>query len=203
LANYNLKLLEKKFGIMGNQLYHHAWGIDLSDIGAPIMEGQISFSKSQILLRDYKEEYEIKQVMLEICEEVARRARTHRKAGRTISLGIGYSKDEFGGGFLRSRSVEAPTNITMDIYDICLKLFQENYEGKTVRKISLSLSNIEDDNCMQLTLFEPNQWKKRELGYVVDRIRGRFGSKSLLRAVSHTEAGTALYRSKLVGGHKA
>jgi len=41
LANYNLKLLEKKFGIMGNQLYHHAWGIDLSDIGAPIMEGQI------------------------------------------------------------------------------------------------------------------------------------------------------------------
>ena len=203
LANYNLKLLEKKFGIMGNQLYHHAWGIDLSEIGAPMMEGQISFSKSQILLRDYKEEQEIKQVILEMCEEVARRARTHRKAGRTVSLGIGYSKDEWGGGFLRSRTVEAPTNITMDLYQICMQLFQENYEGKTVRKITLALSNIEDDNCMQLTLFEPNQWKKRELGYAVDRIRGRFGSKALLRAVSYTEAGTAVYRSKLVGGHKA
>ena len=33
LANYPLELLEKKFGIMGNQLYHHAWGIDLSEIG--------------------------------------------------------------------------------------------------------------------------------------------------------------------------
>lgn len=203
LANYNLKLLEKKFGIMGNQLYHHAWGIDLSEIGAPMMEGQISFSKSQILLRDYKEEEEVKQVILEMCEEVARRARAHRKAGRTVSLGIGYSKDEWGGGFLRSRSVEAPTNITMDLYQICMQLFKENYEGKTVRKITLALSNIEDDNCMQLTLFEPNQWKKRELAYTVDRIRGRFGSKSLLRAVSYTEAGTAVYRSKLVGGHKA
>lgn len=203
LANYSLAQLERKFGIMGNQLYHHAWGIDLSEIGAPIMEGQISFGKSQILLRDYKEEQEIKQVMLEMCEEVARRARTHRKAGRTISLGVGYSKDEFGGGFLRSRSIKTPTNITMELYEICLALFQENYDGKTVRNLSISLSNISDDHCMQLNLFEPNKWKKRELGYVVDRIRGRFGSKSLLRAISYTKAGTAVHRSKLVGGHKA
>jgi DNA polymerase V len=69
LARYDLQKLEKKFGIMGNQLYHHAWGIDLSEIGAPIMAGQISFGKSQILLRDYKEEEEIKHVILEICEE--------------------------------------------------------------------------------------------------------------------------------------
>lgn len=99
LARYDLAKLEKKFGIMGNQLYHHAWGIDLSEIGAPIMAGQISFGKSQILLRDYKEEKEIKHVVLEMCEEVARRARSHRKAGRTISFGLGYSQDEFGGGF--------------------------------------------------------------------------------------------------------
>ena len=203
LANHNLKLLEKKFGVMGNQLYYHAWGVDLSEVGAPMMQGQISFSKGQILLRDYKEEHEIKQVILEICEEVARRARAHRKAGRTVSLGIGYSKDEWGGGFLRSRSIESPTNITMDIYELCLQLFHENYEGKTVRQITVALSNIEEDDCMQLTLFEPDRWKKRELGYTVDRIRGRFGSKSLLRAVSYTEAGTAVYRSKLVGGHKA
>jgi len=203
LANYRLDLLEQKFGIMGNQLYHHARGIDLSDIGAPIMDGQISFGKSQMLLRDYKEEIEIKQVMLEICEEVARRARLHHKVARTISLSVGYSKDELGGGFSRSRSLETPTNITMELYEICLQLFKENYEGKTVRKIAVSLSNVTEDDGMQLTLFEPNKWKQKELGYVVDRIRGRFGSKSLLRAVSYTEAGTAVYRSKLVGGHKA
>lgn len=102
--------------------YYHAHGIDLSEIGAPLMQGQISFGKSQILLRDYTRREEIKAVLLEICEEVARRARTHNKAGRTISLGIGYSKDELGGGFHRSKTIDLPTNITMDIYKCCCSL---------------------------------------------------------------------------------
>ncbi|WP_338470170.1 UV damage repair protein UvrX [Niallia sp. XMNu-256] len=202
LAQYDLKKLEKKIGVMGNQLYHHAWGIDLSEIGAPIMEGQISFGKGQVLLRDYKEEEEIKRVILEMCEEVAKRARNHRKAGRTISFGLSYSQDELGGGFYRSRTIENPTNTTMDIYRVCLELFHEHYEGKTVRKISMSLSNIVDDTDFQLDLFDLNGWKRHALGYTVDHIRQRFGSDALLRAVSYTKAGTARQRSKLVGGHK-
>jgi DNA polymerase V len=202
LAHYDLKKLENKFGIMGNQLYHHAWGIDLSEIGAPIMEGQISFGKGQVLMRDYKEEEEIKHVVLEMCEEVARRARFHRKAGRTIHFGLSYSQDELGGGFYRSRTMEHPTNRTMDIYRVCLELFYEFYEGKTVRKITISLSNVVDDLDFQLDLFDLDGWKKRELGYTVDKIRRRFGSDALLRAVSYTPAGTARQRAKLVGGHK-
>jgi DNA polymerase V len=202
LARYDLEKLEKKFGIMGNQLYYHAWGVDLSELGAPLIEGQISFGKSQILLRDYKEEEEIKHVILEMCEEVARRARTHRKAGRTISLGIGYSQDEFGGGFHRSRTIQQPTNVTMELYRVCLELFHEHYSGKTVRQISLALGNIVDDHELQLDLFDMGAYKRRELGYVVDSIRRRFGAGSLLRAVSYTAAGTAKHRATLVGGHK-
>lgn len=203
LANHDLKLLEKKFGVIGNQLYHHAWGVDLSDLGAPILQGQISFGKSQILMRDYKKEHEIKTVMLEMCEEVARRARKSRKAGRTISLGISYSESEYGGGFYRSHTIDEPTNITMVIYEECLKLFRQHYSGKSVRQISISLSKVTDDANLQLSLFEPRRDKQRDLGYVVDKIRDRFGSAAILRAVSYTEAGTALKRSKLVGGHKA
>ncbi|XVK83576.1 DNA polymerase [Bacillus stercoris] len=99
------------------------------------MQGQISFGKSQILLRDYTRREEIKAVLLEICEEVARRARTHNKVGRTISLGIGYSKDELGCGFHRAKTIDLPTNITMDIYRCCLMLFDKFYLGKTVRSI--------------------------------------------------------------------
>ncbi|MET3696227.1 DNA polymerase V [Bacillus oleivorans] len=203
LANYDLERLEAKFGIMGNQLYHHAWGIDLSEIGAPIMEGQISFGKSQILLRDYTDEAEVKHVILEICEEVARRARTHKMAGRTISLSVGYSKDEFGGGFHRSRSIPEPTNVTMELYRVCLELFHENFEKKTVRQLAVTLSNIVPDESMQLNLFDPDQPKRRELGYAMDLIRRRHGSGALLRAVSYTPGGTAVFRSKLVGGHKS
>lgn len=202
LARYDLKKLEKKFGIMGNQLYHHAWGVDLSEMGAPIIEGQISFGKSQILLRDYKEEHEIKSVVLEMCEEVARRARSQRKAGRTVSFGLGYSSEEFGGGFYRSRTITQPTNVTMDLYRVCLELFHVHYSGKTVRQISITLGNIVNDSELQLSLFDVNAGKRRELGYVVDRIRLRYGSGALLRAISYTAAGTAKHRATLVGGHK-
>lgn len=51
LAKTKLTTLESKFDVMGNQLYHHAWGIDRSDLGAPIIEGQISYGKGQILFR--------------------------------------------------------------------------------------------------------------------------------------------------------
>ena len=201
LANYPLKLLEKKFGVMGCQLYHHAWGIDHSKIGEPIQQKQVSFGKSQILLRDYPDPKEVKQVILEICEEVARHARKHKKAGRTVSLGIGYSKDEFGGGFHREKTMESPSNITMDIYRTCLNLFDTFYTNKTVRQISVTLSNIEEDVNVQLDLFQTDHEKQRLLGYVMDGIRDKYGPKALLRGVSYTNAGTALHRSNLVGGH--
>ncbi|MGE8204427.1 DNA polymerase thumb domain-containing protein [Heyndrickxia sp. NPDC080065] len=203
LARYDLEKLESTFGIMGNQLYYHAWGVDLSEMGAPIMEGQVSFGKSQILLRDYKEEHEIKHVILEMCEEVARRTRSHGKAGRTISLGIGYSDSDFGGGFYRSHTIDEPTNVTMKLYQVCLKLFHIHYTGKNVRQISIAVSNLVDDNILQLSLFEPNRVKQHELGFVVDLIRDRYGAGALLRAISYTEAGTARKRAALVGGHKA
>ena len=202
LANYPLSRLEKKFGIIGNQLYYHAHGMDFSELGAPIFEGQMSFGKSQILMRDYDDPKEVKQVILEMCEEVARRARQYKKCGRTVSLGIGYSQ-ETGGGFYRSKSIDQPTNVTTDIYDVCLHIFKKHYQPKAVRKISVVLSNIYDDVNLQLSLFESNQIEKQQLGYVVDAIREKHGSDSLLRAVSYTKAGTAKQRSKLIGGHKS
>ncbi|MED1017868.1 DNA polymerase IV [Bacillus atrophaeus] len=203
LANYPLERLEKRFGIMGSQIYYHAHGVDMSKIEEPMRSGQITFGKSQILLRDYDNPEEVRMVILEMCEEVARRARKAKKAGRTISLGIGYSKTETGGGFHRSVSLDQPTNVTMEIFKACLKLFRRFYRDQTVRSISVSLSNIIEDNQLQLNLFEQDSAKKRELGYVMDSIRQKYGSGAILRAVSYTEAGTAVQRNKLVGGHQA
>ena len=138
-------------------------------------------------------------MILEVCEEVAKHARKYKKAGRTVSLGIGYSKDELGGGFHRAKTMESPSNITMDIYKNCLNLFDTFYTNKTVRQISVTLSNIEEDVNVQLDLFQTSE-KQRLLGYVMDGIRDKYGPRALLRGVSYTNAGTA-HRSNLVGGH--
>lgn len=203
LANYSLKQLEKVFGVMGNQLFYHANGVDLSELGAPILEGQISYGKSQVLLRDYQHTEDIAYVILEMCEEVTRRARNNKKVGRTISLGIGYSKEEGGGGFHRSFTLQTPTNITMEVYHTCMYLFKKFYNQQTVRKISITLGNMTDDEGIQLQLFTKSRVHERKLGYVMDHVRAQHGQDALLRAVSFTDSGTARRRGKLIGGHYA
>jgi len=202
LANYDLKSLESAFGVMGNQLVYHANGVDLSDLGAPIIEKQISYGKSQILMRDYNKKEEVLAVILEMCEDVTKRARDKYQAVRTIFLGLGYSNNAFGGGFSRSRTIHEATNETMKIYEVCKQLFNENYTQKPVRQLSVSITKLEDEHSMQLSLFEKEKWKNRKLASAMDSIRNRYGSAAILRGVSYTDAGTAVKRSTLLGGHK-
>ncbi len=201
LAHAPLEALEDKFGVMGNQLYHHAHGIDLSDLGAPLIEGQVSYGKGQILFRDYNRREDVLAVLLEMCEDVAMRARTARRAGRTVQLSVGYSKNALGGGFSRSKSIAEETNDTMKIYAVCTELFDTFHDGRPVRQLSISLGNLIDEHAMQLSLFDTGKWRKRKLGETVDELRGKYGSAAVLRAVSYTDAGTARRRAGLIGGH--
>jgi DNA polymerase V len=188
---------------MGEQLYWHAWGVDLSpvfnDEGSAVQKG---FSHGITLLKDYTNPEDVKTVILELCEEVARRSRQAKMAGRTIYLQIGYSRDEGKGGFARSQSMAKHTNVTMEIYTSALQLFNKHYTYGTVRSVYVSLSNLVPDDEVQLDLFE-DVTKKKALGDVMDAIRERFGSASLLRAISYTEAGTMVERSSKIGGHRA
>ncbi|MDY0406100.1 DNA polymerase IV [Virgibacillus sp. 179-BFC.A HS] len=202
LANSNLKYLKKRYGVMGEQLYWHAWGIDLSPVfGDFTKTEQKSFGHGMTLLRDYSES-EVRICILELCEETCRRARTANKAGKTIHLGIGYSK-EVGGGFSRSRSIVTPTNITMEMYEMCMQLFEEFYDGKSnIRRVYVTLEQLYDDMQTQLNLFD-NTSKRKDLGFVMDRIRDKYGSTAILRASSYLPGGIAIDRSKKIGGHFA
>lgn len=201
LAHTPLEKLEKKFGVMGNQLYYHAHGIDLSDMGSTLLEGQLSYGKGQVLYRDYIVRVDILTVILEMCEDIAMRAREAQKAGRTVHLSVGYSKRVFGGGFARSRSMDEATNDTMKIYRLCTKLLDQFYDGRPVRRLSISLSNLEEEHSMQLSLFDEQKWRNRQLGSTMDSLRNKYGSNAVLRAVSYTKSGTAVEREKLIGGH--
>lgn len=202
LANTELTRLEKKFGIVGNQLYYHAWGIDLSKMGARYQEEPASYGKGQTLMRDYVTRESVLVVILEMCEDICGRARNARKNARTIHLSIGYSKHSSSGGFSRSFTIEEPSNDTLKIYRTCVVLFDKFHDGRSVRKIDISITNLEDETSMQLDLFAEDKWKKRKLAAAMDDIRNRYGTTAIIRGVSLTKDGTAIKRSRLVGGHK-
>ena len=203
LAHADLPSLEKQFGIMGNQLYYHAWGIDYSTFGEPLVQGQVSFGKGQMLMRDYQKRSDICVVLLEMCEDVAKRARSAGYACRTISLGLSYSQASMTKGFYRSKTIEEATNDTMMIYAVCKELLDTHFACEPARQLSVRLSNVEQANSVQLDLFDTGKEKRQTLAHTVDAIRDKFGATALLRAVSYTEAGTAIERNRLVGGHLA
>lgn len=203
LAHSDLRELEKKFGIMGNQLYYHAWGIDNSNFGEPLVKGQISFGKGQMLMRDYHTRKEIAVVLLEMCEDVMRRTREAGFVGRTITLGLSYSNRAMTKSFQRSKTIEVPTNETLVMHKICLELLDKYFEGEPARQLSVRLTNLEPENSIQLDLFDQNKEKRLLIGHTMDAIRRKHGATSLLRAASYTNAGTALKREKLIGGHLA
>lgn len=202
LAQFPLEQLKIQFGIMGEQLYWHAWGIDLSPVFGNFLKAeQKGFGHGISLLRDYTSN-EVHVVILDLCEEACRRARTANKVGKTIHLAIGYS-EVTGGGFNRSTTIDLPTNITLEMHDVCLHLFKRHYDGYSkIRKVSVTLTNLFDDNDTQLDLFS-ERTKQKDIGYMMDEIRKRFGATAILRASSYTEAGISLDRSNKIGGHWA
>lgn len=204
LANADLNELEEKFGIMGNQLYHHAHGIDLSTLGEPLVKNSaLSFGKGQMLMRDYHTRKEISVVLLEMCEDVMKRARQAGFVGRTISLGLSYSRNAMTKGFHRSKTIAVPTGETIVMYKTCLELLDEHFAGEPARQLSVRISNLEREHSIQLDLFDEQKPQRQLIGPTMDSIRNRFGATALLRAVSYTGAGTAINRDRLVGGHLA
>lgn len=204
LANADLAELEKRFGVMGNQLYYHAWGIDLSKLGEPLItNGALSFGKGQMLMRDYHTRKEIAVVLLEMCEDVMKRARDAGFVGRTISLGLSYSQNAMTKGFYRSKTIAVPTSETLVMYKACIELLDEHFAGEPARQLSVRISNLEKEHSIQLDLFDERKPQRQIIGPTMDAIRNRFGATSILRAVSYTKAGTAIKRDRLVGGHLA
>lgn len=199
LAMYDQDKLTDLYGVMGEQLYWHAWGIDLSPVFGDFVDTERkSFSNGITLLRDYSYA-DVQICMLDLVEEVCWRARSERMSGRTISLSIGYSEDR--GGFSRSVSIPAHTNSTKVMYEQCLQLLHTFYQrGKMTRRVSVALTNLCPNHDVQLSLFEDPS-KDHDLGMAMDFIRENYGPTAILRATSYTDAGITLERSKKIGGH--
>lgn len=134
--------------------------------------------------------------------ECGRANREADMTGRTIHLGMGYSKSSFGRGFSRTRTIYKATNDTMKIYRVCQELFYKFHQDLPVRQIHLSIGKMEYESSMQLSLFEERKWEKWRLEAAMDNIRNRYGYAATYRAISGREAGTAIVSTKLIGGHK-
>ncbi len=201
LATSNLSFMKEHFGIMGEQLWNHANGIDESDIHEQYVPKETSLSIGQVLFKDYNKE-EIVTIIREMIDDLAVRLRSQHQQTKVVSLYIGYSKDL--GGFSRQMSLLSPTDVNSDLFSAAMEIFNEFIEDKPIRRVGINFGKLAELNHQQLSLFEdPNeQIKNRELQLTFDKLQLKYGKNIILRASALSEESTIIERHSQIGGHR-
>ncbi|MFB9860999.1 hypothetical protein ACFFLE_07750 [Salinicoccus siamensis] len=199
LANYSWKYLKRDFGIVGVDWHLHANGIDESFIRDKHIAHRPSIAKSQILLRDYTLT-ELYVILIEHVDEVTYRIRLNKQLARTISFSIG-TKD--GKIYRKQFTIKAGTNNSNKIIQLIWSQLNKVADPhSSYRTINVSLTNFLPDSVMQISLFDTDKdLKEEKLNHTIDQLKQRYGSSSVLRATSLTDASTFKYRSTLIAGH--
>lgn len=205
IANYNKLKLKEKFGIIGEELWYHANGIDLSKISDFKKEKkEKSISNSQVLYKDYYNN-DITLIIKEVLNLLLKRLRKENLLTKHISLHISYSRN-IGGYFSVSKKLEQETNDESELYKVLLSIFNSYYEeDMPVRKVGINLSKLENNNHIQLNLFDNIKEidNKTNLNNVIDEINEKYGNNSILKATSLLSTSTIKDRNNKIGGHNA
>lgn len=206
LAHTSYYVLKDKLGVMGTQLFAHAWGVDRSFLGTPYATKDRTIGNSQVLPKDYTNQDEIEVVVKEMADQIGTRLRRAGVQTQVVGLGIGYSMDYFdenGKRGIHKQIKVSPTNQSKQIAEAALFLLSRLYSNQLVRHISLSSGNLVYHQAVQLNLFDEasHQVEDMKTDHIVDRIRKKYGFKSIVYASSLKAGGRAIERSSLVGGH--
>lgn len=205
IAQANKNILKKHFGILGEELWEHTNGIDFSRI-KDFNERNVkdkSFSNSQVLFKDYFD-YNINIIIYEMVDTLCKRLRKEKQLCGLVGFGISYSK-KVGGGFYHSTKLDILTDDIEKIYKTCIFIFDKYYEKMPIRKVSISLGKLVDNNQIQLNLFECFEEieKKTNINKTIDDINEKFGPNKLLKASSLLSDSTIKDRNNKIGGHNA
>ncbi|MDD5836327.1 MAG: damage repair protein [bacterium] len=203
IANFKKEELIKRFGILGEELFEHANGIDnstISDFKMPPKNS--SYSASQVLFKDYNGN-NIKIIISETIEVICRRLRKNNKQASIIGLGIGYSID-VGGGFYHSMKVN-PTIDEGEFFQVCSNIFDKYYDDNPIRKVSVVAGALVDASSIQLNLFSnvKTMEDNKKLNDTVDAIKEKYGKNSIIKASNLLSDSTAIERNGKIGGHSA
>jgi DNA polymerase V len=204
VAHAPIAALKEEFGVLGEELYYHAHGLDASIMSDPhsYQPRNVSIGHGQTLYHDYNAT-EAKLVLRELVDRVTKRLRAKALEGSVIHVSVGYSK-QAPGGFSRQQTI-ASTDSPNAIYQVVIALFDQYYTGGPIRRLGVSVGHVTAKHHKQLDLFGQveQQTKERALWKAMDQIQTWYGKNACLRAVYFKPESTMRERNGLIGGHRA
>jgi DNA polymerase-4 len=178
LARYPLQNLIERFGLVqGVRLSNMGNGIDDSSVDPQKNKNDAkSISHSYTLPKNETNLSAVKNYLLQLCEQVGRRARKELYKGSIVSVYIRYG--DFS-GYCRQKNLKEYIDDGFEIYNRALKLILLPFQ-KPVRLIGISLSGF--IKCVdQISLIEHSENKKKAIA-AMDKINDKFGEFKITRA---------------------
>ena len=176
IAKQPEKEMLRQFGKHGLDLSRHARGIDTRPI---VIEREVkSISQESTFLHDVTDDAKLKETLRALTGKVARRLRKADLAGKTVKLKIRWSNFET---LTRQKTLPTMSNNEAEIFETAQSLLKKlRPTGKSVRLIGVGVSNL-GPPLRQLSLWEKNTKKSRQLEKVLDELNERFGAKIIRR----------------------
>jgi DNA polymerase V len=201
LAHAELALLEKEFGIMGDQLYDLANGRDDSDIEDKYVPVDTSLSNGQTLHGHYSKEDGL-LLLREMNDDLAARLRKTGSLVQKISLWVAYSGGM--GAYAKQRALPLASDDTDTLFEALRGLYEAGVEDLPLAGLSIAYGKLAASPYEQLSLFEKpeDNAERHRLDASLDAIRARYGLNSVFRCSALKEKSTARLRHEQIGGHK-
>lgn len=200
LAQFPVSRLKARWGVNGELLWQIANGQDSSPVTPVTREEQKAIGHQITLPFDYDTLDQILVPLLELSELVCQRARAKGYMGWVVSVDSRGADFDQPTGFHRQMKLPDPTNLTKEVYQTATLLFKRHWDGLPIRRIGVTLSQLESDQVYQLSLFN---YKEEDLALerAIDKIKEKYGNGMIMRACSLTAAGQAKDRAQKIGGH--
>lgn len=177
LAQTPQETLEMLFGRFGPDLRQRALGIDDRPV---VAEHAVKSISNEITFpQDLTDEQTLLGHFRRLSEQVGRRLRMASLAGTTVQIKLRWSDFTT---ITRQMTLSSPSNLDQEIYHTAVKLFRDNHpKGKPVRLIGVGVSNLSPP-VFQLSLWDDEHQKERQLLSAVDSLRDRYGRDIIKRA---------------------
>lgn len=181
-----VRILNKNLGKWGDMLYCFANGYDASPVSKyGEHSGVKSIGNSTTCPRDLENLEDVKIVLQVLADSVGRRLRECGLYCKCVGIGV---RDNELISFTRQHTLHKSTNLTREILDTAIMLFEKNYNFDCpVRSIGINLSMLGNTyNDDQFSLFDdPKKRCRMEmLDKTLDEIKNRFGTSGIFPASS-------------------
>lgn len=140
--------LEEILGKSGKEIYQRIRGIDNRRVNPSRERKSLGMERTFIATKDRKV---LNQYLYNFSKEIEESLKRKNLRGKTITLKL---KDEDFISHTRSLTINEYINSQPKIYDICQSLFDEITLKKKIRLIGLTISNLIDDEFVQLSFFD-------------------------------------------------